>query len=117
MSHPESASPPWGTWLVLDDQPEFKVKRIQVLPGHRLSYQKHNKREEHWQVVRGEAKVTIDGQEHAVGAGECIRIPKGALHRIENAGSELLVFIEVQRGEYFGEDDIVRIADDYGRSG
>lgn len=88
-----------------------------MLPGHRLSYQKHDKREEHWQVVRGEAKVTIDGQDHAVGAGECIRIPKGALHRIENAGTELLVFIEVQRGEYFGEDDIIRIADDYGRSG
>jgi mannose-6-phosphate isomerase len=67
MSHPESASPPWGTWLVLDDQPEFKVKRIQVLPGHRLSYQKHDKREEHWQVVRGEAKVTIDGQERRRG--------------------------------------------------
>ena len=108
---------PWGSWEVLLDTPAYKVKRITVRPGHRLSYQKHGKREEHWQVVRGAAKVTIDGQEHAVGAGQCIRIPKGALHRVENAGKELLVFIEVQRGEYFGEDDIVRIADDYGRSG
>lgn len=109
--------PPWGNWFVLDDQEHFKVKRIEVLPGKRLSYQKHFKREEHWQIVRGQARVTIDGQDFLLGEGECIRVARGALHRIENTGQVLLVFIEVQKGDYFGEDDIVRVEDDYGRIG
>lgn len=109
--------PPWGNWSVLDDQEDFKVKRIEVFPGKRLSYQKHFRREEHWQIVRGQARVTIDGQEILLGEGECIRVAREALHRIENTGHELLVFIEVQKGDYFGEDDIVRIEDDYGRQG
>ncbi|HOV89657.1 MAG TPA: phosphomannose isomerase type II C-terminal cupin domain [Syntrophorhabdaceae bacterium] len=109
-------TPPWGKWLVLQDEDDFKVKRIEVLPGHRLSYQRHSKREEHWQIVRGKGKVTIDGKDYYLDAGECISIPKEALHRIENIGEKELVFIEVQRGEYFGEDDIVRIEDDYGRN-
>lgn len=108
--------PPWGRWLVLQDEDDFKVKRIEVLPGHRLSYQKHLKREEHWQIVRGEGKVTIDGRDCYLKAGECIRIPKEASHRIENIGDKELIFIEVQRGGYFGEDDIIRIEDDYGRN-
>lgn len=108
--------PPWGRWFVLQDEDDFKVKRIEVLPGHRLSYQKHFKREEHWQIVRGEAKITIDGKDYFLKAGECIRIPKEAFHRIQNTGQKELIFIEVQRGEYFGEDDIVRIEDDYGRN-
>jgi mannose-6-phosphate isomerase len=107
--------PPWGNWLVLDDQEHFKVKRIEVFSGKRLSYQKHFRREEHWQVVRGQARVTIDGQDFLLGEGECIRVAREALHRIENTGQELLVFIEVQKGDYFGEDDIVRIEDDYNR--
>jgi mannose-6-phosphate isomerase-like protein (cupin superfamily) len=111
----EKAAPPWGRWFVLQDEPDFKVKKIEVLPGKRLSYQKHFQREEHWQIVRGEAKVTIDGQDHPLKAGDCIRIGRESLHRIENTGRDLLVFIEVQRGDYFGEDDIVRVEDDFGR--
>jgi mannose-6-phosphate isomerase-like protein (cupin superfamily) len=107
--------PPWGRWFVIQDEMDFKVKRIEVLPGKRLSYQKHFKREEHWHIVRGEGKVTIDGREYVLGPGNCINIGKEALHRIENIGRKTLIFIEVQRGEYFGEDDVVRIEDDYGR--
>ena len=116
MKGNEEASPPWGRWVVLDDDDAFKVKRIEVLPGKRLSYQKHFKRAEHWYVVKGQARVTRDGQDHLLGEGACINIGREALHRIENVGSDLLVFIEVQRGEYFGEDDIVRMEDDFGRA-
>jgi len=116
MKGNEEASPPWGRWVVLDDDDAFKVKRIEVLPGKRLSYQKHFKREEHWYIVKGQARVTRDGQDHLLGEGACISIGREALHRIENVGSDLLVFIEVQRGEYFGEDDIVRMEDDFGRA-
>jgi mannose-6-phosphate isomerase-like protein (cupin superfamily) len=116
MKGNEEASPPWGRWVVLDDDDAFKVKRIEVLPGKRLSYQKHFKRAEHWYVVKGQARVTRDGQDHLLGEGACISIGREALHRIENVGSDLLVFIEVQRGEYFGEDDIVRMEDDFGRA-
>jgi mannose-6-phosphate isomerase-like protein (cupin superfamily) len=109
------STPPWGRWSVIQDEIDFKVKKIEVFPGMRLSYQKHLKREEHWQVVRGEGKVTIDGREYLLNTGDCINIAREALHRIENIGKETLIFIEVQRGEYFGEDDIVRVEDDYGR--
>jgi len=112
----QEGNPPWGRWLVIQDETDFKVKRIDVFPGNKLSYQKHFKREEHWQVVRGKGKVTINGKEHFLDPGECINIDREALHRMENIGLETLIFIEVQRGEYFGEDDIVRIEDDYGRS-
>ena len=111
----ERGAPPWGKWFVLQDEPDFKVKRIEVLPGKRLSYQMHFKREEHWQIVRGEARVTIDGKDHALKTENCIRITRQALHRIKNTGTTLLIFIEVQRGDYFGEDDIVRVEDDFGR--
>jgi len=107
---------PWGTFTVLDEGPDFKVKRIEVLPGKRLSYQKHSQRAEHWVIVRGTAKVTLDDREIYVSSGEAIDIPLGAAHRVENPGSEMLVFIEVQRGTYLGEDDIVRLQDDYGRT-
>lgn len=108
---------PWGTFTVLDEGEGFKVKRIEVLPGKRLSYQKHAQRVEHWFVVQGAAKVTLDDKEITVLAGEAIDIQIGAAHRVENAGSELLVFVEVQRGRYLGEDDIVRLQDDFGRTG
>jgi len=88
-----------------------------VNAGHRLSYQYHHHRQEFWTVVQGEAVVVLDGVEHVVKYGESIFIPLGAKHRIENRSSELLVFIEVQTGTYFGEDDIVRIQDDYSREG
>ena len=107
---------PWGSYTVLEEDRGFKVKRIEVLPGKRLSYQKHAQRAEHWFVVEGVAKVTLDDKEITVRAGEAIDIPIGSAHRVENPGEENLVFIEVQRGNYLGEDDIVRLQDDYGRT-
>lgn len=107
---------PWGTFTVLDEGDGFKVKRIEVLPGKRLSYQKHSQRAEHWVVVQGTARVTLDDKEIEVPAGEAIDISVGSAHRVENASTELLVFIEVQRGGYLGEDDIVRLQDDFGRA-
>ena len=107
---------PWGTFTVLDEGDTFKVKRIEVLPGKRLSYQKHAQRAEHWVVVEGSAKVTLDDRDIIVKKGEAIDIPIGSAHRVENPGDELLVFIEVQRGSYLGEDDIIRLLDDFGRA-
>lgn len=107
---------PWGTFTVLDEADGFKVKRIEVLPGKRLSYQKHAQRAEHWVVVKGTAKVTLDDREFVVEVGQAIDIAIGSAHRMENPGQELLVFVEVQRGEYLGEDDIVRLQDDFGRA-
>jgi mannose-6-phosphate isomerase-like protein (cupin superfamily) len=107
---------PWGTFTVLDEADGFKVKRIEVFPGKRLSYQKHAQRAEHWVVVQGTARVTLDDRDLIVAAGEAIDIAIGAAHRVENQGSETLVFIEVQRGGYLGEDDIVRLQDDFGRA-
>ncbi|HOB24599.1 MAG TPA: phosphomannose isomerase type II C-terminal cupin domain [Kaistella sp.] len=107
---------PWGKYFVLEDEPNYKLKRIEVNPGHRLSYQYHHHRQEFWTIVEGEAVVVLDEVEHVLKYGESIFIPLGAKHRIENRGSELLVFVEVQTGTYFGEDDIVRIEDDFGRS-
>ena len=112
----EFDSRPWGTYTVLEEDRGFKVKRIEVLPGKRLSYQKHSQRAEHWFVVEGTAKVTLDDEEIIVRAGESIDIPIGAAHRVENPGDVNLMFIEVQRGSYLGEDDIVRLQDDYGRT-
>ena len=106
---------PWGNFTVLDEADNFKVKRIEVLPGKRLSYQKHMQRAEHWFIVAGLAKVTLDGRELILRAGQFVDIAIGAAHRIENPSDEKLVFIEIQRGDYFGEDDIVRIEDDFGR--
>jgi mannose-6-phosphate isomerase-like protein (cupin superfamily) len=106
---------PWGCWLVLDEKPKWKVKQVEINPGHRLSYQKHFRRQEHWSIVQGKALVILEGRGIALKSGQSIDIPKGAWHRIANAGRELLVYIEVQQGDYFGEDDIERIHDDYGR--
>ena len=106
---------PWGKYYVLEDEENYKLKRIEVDAGHRLSYQYHHHRQEFWTVVQGEAVVVLDGVEHVVKYGESIFIPLGAKHRIENRSAELLVFIEVQTGTYFGEDDIIRLEDDYAR--
>jgi mannose-6-phosphate isomerase len=106
---------PWGSFTVLDEGAGYKVKRIEVLPGKRLSYQKHAQRGEHWFIVAGTAKVTLDGKDLTLGRGEYIDIPVGAAHRIENPGDTRMIFIEVQQGDYLGEDDIVRLQDDYGR--
>ena len=107
---------PWGTFTVLDKGETFKVKRIEVLPGKRLSYQRHSRRSEHWFIVGGTAKVTLNGSEFLVKTGEAVDISVGTSHRVENPhGSDLLVFIETQTGDYFGEDDIERFDDDFGR--
>lgn len=107
---------PWGNFTVLDEGTGYKVKRIEVLPGKRLSYQKHAQRAEHWFVTQGVAKVTLDGKESLLHPGEYVDIAIGAAHRVENPGSETVIFIEVQRGDYLGEDDIVRLQDDFGRT-
>ena len=107
---------PWGSFTVLDEGNHFKVKRIEVLPGKRLSYQKHSQRAEHWVVVQGTAKVTLDDREIILTSGETIDIAIGAAHRVQNPGTDTLVFIEVQRGSYLGEDDIIRLRDDFGRA-
>ena len=107
---------PWGNYTVLDEGDRFKIKRIEVLPEKRLSYQKHRHRSEHWFVVGGTAKVTLNGTDFLVKTGEAIDIPVGTAHRVENPdGKELLIFVETQTGDYFGEDDIIRIEDDFGR--
>ncbi len=108
---------PWGTFTVLDEGHGYKVKRLEVLPGKRLSYQQHARRDEHWMCVIGSATVTLNEQEVTLRVGETIDIPIGARHRIENPGTENLIFIEIQRGDYLGEDDIVRLEDDFGRTG
>lgn len=107
---------PWGRFEVLMDTQDFKSKRITVLPGQKLSYQSHAKRAEHWVIVKGVAEVTLNDVKHSLRAGEHIHIPVGAKHRIANPGRAPMEFIEVQTGSYFGEDDIVRYSDDYGRT-
>src|SRR5262245_12797563 len=119
--HEDPASPrfenrPWGSYTVLDEGAGFKVKRIEVLPGKRLSYQYHDHRAEHWIVVEGQASVTLNGVESIVEEGNAVDVPVGARHRIANGGSERLVLIEIQRGSYLGEDDIVRLEDDFKRN-
>jgi len=107
---------PWGGYEVLDDEATFKVKRMTVDPGQRLSYQRHRFRSEHWFVVAGTGLVTLEGATQEVAAGSAVDVAIGVAHRIQNTGGEQLVFIEVQRGSYFGEDDIERLSDDYGRA-
>jgi mannose-1-phosphate guanylyltransferase/mannose-6-phosphate isomerase len=106
---------PWGYFEVLRDARDFKSKIIEVDPGHKISYQSHAKRSEHWIILEGQAEVTIDGQKFVRKPGEAIIIPQGAKHRVFNSGRSTLRFIEVQVGSYFGEDDITRYSDDYGR--
>jgi mannose-1-phosphate guanylyltransferase/mannose-6-phosphate isomerase len=106
---------PWGTYETVDLDQGFQVKRIVVNPGARLSLQKHHRRAEHWVVVRGIARVTRDHEVFDLGANQSTFIPLGAVHRLENPGEEPLHLIEVQCGGYLGEDDIVRLEDNYGR--
>ena len=116
MQSRKTVTSPWGRWTVLEDRPNYKVKRIEVEPGHRLSYQLHHHRCEHWTIVQGLALVTLDGKEIPLESGEYIYIPFKTAHRVANPDeTETLVFIEIQQGSYFGEDDIVRLEDDYGR--
>lgn len=106
---------PWGTYTILEEGPGFKMKRIEVKPGGRLSLQKHAHRSEHWIVVQGEAVVVNGGAELVVNKNESTYIPAGHKHRLENRTGSQLVLIEVQCGDYLGEDDIVRFEDNYGR--
>lgn len=106
---------PWGTYQVIADTEHFKVKTITVKPGQRLSYQYHHHRQEHWSVIEGELTIILDGVEYTKGPGESINIAQGAYHRAWNKSKKLVTFVELQTGTYFGEDDIVRIDDDYGR--
>ncbi|MDX2243325.1 MAG: phosphomannose isomerase type II C-terminal cupin domain [Leptolyngbyaceae cyanobacterium bins.302] len=106
---------PWGSFTVLDEGPGYKIKRIEVNPGHRLSLQMHYHRSEHWIVVSGTARVTCDGQEIVLYSNQSTYVPQTKVHRLENPGVIPLVVIEVQNGDYLGEDDIVRFQDDYVR--
>lgn len=106
---------PWGSYTTVDDGEGYKVKRLTVRPGAKLSLQRHHKRWEHWVVVRGRAQVTCGNQQRELSIGQSLDIPKATNHRIENAWSETLEIIEVQHGPYLGEDDIVRLEDMYGR--
>jgi mannose-1-phosphate guanylyltransferase/mannose-6-phosphate isomerase len=106
---------PWGSYTVLENGDRYRVKRITLLPGRRLSLQRHYNRSEHWVVVRGTAKIIIDGEERVLRPGESTFIPMGSVHRLENPGKIDLEVIEVQIGDYLGEDDIERLEDDYKR--
>ena len=112
----ENTVRPWGRYEVLQQSTTHKVKCIYVNPGARLSYQRHQKRKEHWYVVSGAATVTLNGETFEISAEETVDVGIGIPHRIANRGSLPLVFIEIQTGSYFGEDDIERIEDDYNRA-
>ena len=111
----ESDTRPWGSWQVLDEGDGYKVKRIVVNPHSRLSYQYHQRRAERWTVVYGKATCVVDGVTTIAGPGDCVDVELGQAHRICNDEDQVLVVIEVQLGDYTGEDDIVRLEDDYGR--
>jgi len=111
----EISERPWGRYEVLQESASHKVKCIWVKPGMRLSYQRHAKRAEHWFIVQGNGEVTLDGVVRAVAPGDTVDFGVSVLHRISNTGLEELIFVEVQTGTYFGEDDIERIEDDFGR--
>lgn len=106
---------PWGSYQVILSDEHTQVKKLTVLPGKRLSYQTHEKRSEYWVIVQGTGTVMLDGIQTMAIAGDAFIIEQGIPHRISNIGADDLVFIEVQLGIYFGEDDIIRLEDDYGR--
>ncbi len=107
---------PWGSFTTLEEGVGYKIKRIEVNPGHRLSLQMHHHRSEHWIVVAGTAKVTCGDHEEVLFANQSTYVPQCISHRLENPGVIPLILIEVQNGEYLGEDDIVRFQDDYSRA-
>jgi len=115
MSSEEKVVKPWGSYQTIYGDENTKVKIICITPNQRPSYQYHFKRTETWVIVQGEGTLTLDGDTSVVKKGDTVFVPKEAKHRIQNTGKENLVFVEVQLGEYFGEDDIVRVSDDYAR--
>tara|TARA_X000000368_G_C23030036_1_gene712088 strand:- start:745 stop:1095 length:351 start_codon:yes stop_codon:yes gene_type:complete len=112
----EKEERPWGRFFVIHNENNYKLKRIEVDPGGRLSYQYHKKRSEAWTIVEGVGKITLDNKVQEYIQGQTVLIPQGVKHRVENNEIDKLVFIEVQTGSYFGEDDIVRVEDDYNRT-
>jgi len=115
MNYIDTEERPWGSYFVIHDEKNYKIKRIEVKIGQRLSYQYHNKRSEVWTIISGQAQVTLNGTKDIYNEGDTVIIPVGTKHRVKNIGQKKLIFIEVQTGTYFGEDDIVRIQDDYKR--
>ena len=111
----EKSERPWGRYEVLQESANYKVKSIHVNPGKRLSYQRHQKRAEHWFIAAGTGEVTIDGSVIQVGPGSTVDIAINQLNRISNTVSVDLIYVEVQTGTYFGEDDIESVEDDFGR--
>ena len=111
----EETYKPWGYFRVLADEKDYKVKAIVVYPDKRGSYQRHERRSEHWYVVNGRGLATVDDKDLPLDAGQNLDIPLGSWHRMANPGHENLLFVEVQTGDYFGEDDIKRKEDDFGR--
>ena len=107
---------PWGEYYILADEEDHKVKRLVINPGKRFSYQRHQRRSEDWIVVSGRARFTLDDKDTEHGPGEVLHVPLRAKHRLECVSRAPLVVIEVQLGDYFGEDDIERFEDDFGRS-
>jgi len=107
---------PWGSFTVLEEGRGYKIKRIEVKPGHRLSLQMHHHRSEHWIVVSGTARVVCGEKEVLLSNNQSTYVPQCTVHRLENPGVIPLVLIEVQNGEYLGEDDIIRYQDDYART-
>ena len=116
MSELEKSERPWGRYEVLQESSTHKVKCIWIKPGSRISYQRHKHRSEHWFIVQGAGEVTIDGAISKVQPGDTVEFPIGVLHRIANTSDKEIIFIEVQTGSYFGEDDIERLEDDFGRA-
>jgi len=107
---------PWGSFFILEDNKHSKIKRLLVKPGHRLSYQSHVHRDEHWVIVAGTAKVTLNDETRDYGYGDHVFVPRGTKHRIACEGPEPVEIIEVQVGESFAEEDITRYSDDYNRA-
>ena len=116
IHHHETETRPWGSFTTLEEGVGYKIKRIEVNPGHRLSLQMHHHRSEHWIVVSGTAKVYCGDEVKILGANQSTYVPQCTSHRLENPGVIKLILIEVQNGEYLGEDDIIRFQDDYARS-
>ena len=106
---------PWGGYIVLIDNENYKVKKLIINPKKRFSLQYHNKRTETWTIVKGKLEITIGGKKGIYSYGQTISVPVGTTHRIENISDDIAEIIEVQTGTYFGEDDIVRLEDDFGR--
>jgi mannose-6-phosphate isomerase len=112
----EKTARPWGTYEVLLDDDNCKVKKITVSPEENPSYQYHHKRAEDWIIISGNGEVRLDDDVFSVFEGDRVRVPMMSRHTIKNCGDEPLVFIEIQTGSYFGEDDVVRLEDKYGRA-